>query len=59
MVVMASFLVHNLLILKSRDSYTTKGSVDETESNESWLQDGFFVKQNNYSWESGPRESII
>ena len=34
---MATFRLKNLLRLKSRDSYTPKGSVDEIQCNESFL----------------------
>ena len=36
-VIMATFRLKNLLRLKSRDSYTPKGSVDEIQCNESFL----------------------
>ena len=36
--IMAALALHNLLRLKSRDSYTPKGSVDEIQNNGSLLQ---------------------
>ena len=45
---MAALALHNLLRLKSRDSYTPKGSVDEIQNNGSLLQG---------EWRKNSRES--
>lgn len=45
---MAALALHNILRLKSRDSYTPKGSVDEIQNNGSLLQG---------EWRKNSRES--
>ena len=47
LVVMASFVFHNLPILKSRDSYSTKCSFDKIESNGPLLKSGWHEKSSS------------